>query len=101
MMTADEALIVVSTTAKLTTLDRVYLHASHAQNANDSQLRLSLHVQLGDEENWQDSNGEIAKRGKCTVDICHDDNDVDTDAVTFDRGVQGGSGPEVRQRLAL
>lgn len=58
-------------------------------------------MQLGDKENRQDSDSEITKRGKCTVNVCHDDDDVDTDAVAFNLGIHGGSGPEIRDWLAL
>jgi hypothetical protein len=85
----------------LSNQDQVYSHASHAQNANYSHLRLTLHVQLGDKENRQNSNGEITECGECTVDVCHDDNDVDADAVALNLGVHGSSRPEVREWLAL
>jgi hypothetical protein len=52
-------------------------------------------MKFGDQENRQNANCEITKRSKRTVDVCHDDDDVDTDAVAFNRWIQGGSGPEV------
>jgi hypothetical protein len=58
-------------------------------------------VQLGDKDNGQNANGEITKCGKCTIDVCNDDDNVDADAVAFNLGIQGGSGPEVREWLAL
>ena len=76
-------------------------HASHAQNTNDGKLCLSLHVQFGDEEDGQKADGEITQCGESTVDVGHDDDDVDIDAGTLDARVLSGPGPKVRDRFAL
>jgi hypothetical protein len=77
------------------------VHASHAQNTHDGDLGLPLHVQLVHKEDWQDTDCEITQRRKGTVDVGHDDNDIDANAVSGDTGVHGNPGPEVCQRLAL
>lgn len=75
------------------------IHASHAQNACQSNLSTGIHLQIPDKEYREESKGQIAACGGDTVDVCNIDNAVEADTMAGNVrcwiGIESDSLPEV------
>lgn len=53
------------------------------------------------EKDGQNAHSKVAQCCKGTINVCHGDDDVYTDAMALDGGILGGARPEIGKRLAL
>jgi hypothetical protein len=82
----------------LTRGDPRYLHASHAQNGNESELLVATHVESLDKEDRKQRKAKVAHCENSRHHICKGYDDVHADACTF---CSKCSGPEEFDWAAL